>query len=104
VHELLPLARDSIFGRVVTPLLRVPDTVVLEVQVSPHDSQLPGVVSFVIRFVIQPGEGREGACCRGMIRHVQSAQQISFREWAEAETFIQQYVPLHKSERGENMR
>lgn len=49
------------------------------------------LVSFVIRFVREAGESQQ-ARWRGIIRHVQSNQRASFKEFAEAVAFMQQFV------------
>ena len=55
------------------------------------DSPTPLTISsFVIRFVIDPGEN----AYRGEIRHIQTREEIHFHAWDEAVEFIRRYVPL----------
>ena len=49
------------------------------------------MVSFVIRFVREAGESQQ-ARWRGIIRHVQSNSQASFKEFSEAVVFMQEFV------------
>jgi hypothetical protein len=54
----------------------------------------PDVASFLIRFVQgQPTEDG-GARYRGVVRHVQTDQELSFTSWQEVEAFIQLVIPL----------
>ena len=56
----------------------------------------PTISSFVIRFVIEStsaaGEAQPGY--RGLIRHVQSAEELNFDEWKEAVDFMRRFVQL----------
>ena len=54
-------------------------------------TESPIISSFVIRFVIHPGQEPS---YRGEIRHIQTQEEIHFDEWNEAETFIRRYVPI----------
>ena len=54
----------------------------------------PNLTSFVIRFVIEPAETEQSPSYRGMIRHIQTEEEINFSDWDEAVMFIQRYVPL----------
>jgi hypothetical protein len=58
----------------------------------------PVIYSFIIRFVMDevPAEGGQ-ATYHGAIRHIQSAEEISFSEWKEAVEFMQRYVPIESS-------
>jgi len=56
----------------------------------------PGISSFVIRIIEEPAQNRSTATYRGIIRHVQSDQEISFINWADMESFIQQFVPIQQ--------
>jgi len=57
------------------------------------------VDSFVLRFVREgsavEGYG-QGPRWRGVIRHVQSNRERSFTRWADALTFIREYIDLHE--------
>lgn len=56
----------------------------------------PGISSFVIRIIKEPEQNKSAASYRGIIRHVQSDQEISFINWSDVESFIQQFVPIHQ--------
>ena len=56
----------------------------------------PLISSFVIRIVEEPVPQYPGPIFRGMIRHIQSDQEISFTNWGDAETFITKFVPIGK--------
>jgi hypothetical protein len=62
---------------------------------------IPNITSFVIRFVHLEPNSSEGAAelqtpaCRGSITHVQSNQEFSFTQWADAVAFMQRFVPIH---------
>ena len=51
------------------------------------------VVSFILRFV-QPDQGDSGLPWRGVVRHVQSREEVRFTQIQEALVFINRYVPL----------
>lgn len=51
--------------------------------------------SFVIRFIEeQAGDTATASTYRGMIRHVQTDDEITFADWRAAERFIRRFVPL----------
>ncbi len=50
----------------------------------------PSISSFVIRFVVDPGSN----AYRGVIRHIQTSEEIHFTAWQEAVEFIRHYVPF----------
>ena len=54
-------------------------------------TESPTISSFVIRFVIEPGQETS---YRGEIRHIQTQEEIHFHVWDEAEAFIRRYVPI----------
>lgn len=56
----------------------------------------PSIASFVIRFVVAeiPPAEKEQPAYRGMIRHIQSDEEMSFHVWDDAVEFIRRYVPL----------
>lgn len=56
----------------------------------------PGISSFVIRIIEESADNESAATYRGIIRHIQSEREISFISWSDVESFIQQYVPIHK--------
>ena len=62
----------------------------------------PSIASFVIRFVVDETSLAEKTqpAYRGMIRHIQSNEELGFYIWADAVDFIQRYVPL-KTESGQ---
>lgn len=53
--------------------------------------------SFIIRFV-QERAGTEGNQCsyRGEIRHIQSDEETTFKCWADAQDFIQNFIPINQ--------
>ncbi len=59
-------------------------------------SESPTISSFVIRFVIDPGNT---SSYRGEIRHIQTQEEIHFHLWEEAEAFIRRFVPLEDKKR-----
>ncbi len=56
----------------------------------------PLIYSFIIRFVVDETTTAEGARpgYHGAIRHIQSAEELSFHEWAEAVAFMRRFVPI----------
>jgi len=54
----------------------------------------PCISSFVIRIIEEPDPQLAASPYRGIIRHVQSDQELSFTNWADVEGFIQQFVPI----------
>ncbi len=58
----------------------------------------PNISSFVIRFVVSnPGEGSpDRPVYHGIIRHIQSDEELNFSSWKEVELFIRRFVPLEK--------
>ncbi len=57
------------------------------------------ISSFVIRFIhpqVGPQVDVEQRFYRGTILHIQTNQEIGFTEWAEALSFMQQFVSLDK--------
>lgn len=54
----------------------------------------PEVASFLIRFVKEQSEKSEEINYRGVIRYVQTDEEISFTSWNEVEAFIQRVIPL----------
>lgn len=59
----------------------------------------PNISSFVIRFVVSnPGETSPNLpVYRGIIRHIQSDEELNFSSWKEAESFIRRFVPLEEA-------
>jgi hypothetical protein len=58
----------------------------------------PTISSFVIRFVIESASagGEAQPVYRGLIRHVQSAEELNFNEWTAAVDFMRRFVQLDK--------
>jgi hypothetical protein len=56
---------------------------------------LPLISSFIIRFVME-GMPAESTAYHGTIRHIQSAEEMNFREWGEALEFMHRFVPLEE--------
>ncbi len=56
----------------------------------------PCISSFVIRIVKEEDPRLSAFPYRGVIRHVQSDQELSFMKWSDAEKFIQRFVPIHQ--------
>jgi hypothetical protein len=54
------------------------------------------IVSFVLRFV-QPESGDEAAPWHGVVRHVQSREEVRFTRVDEALQFMSRFVPLLES-------
>ena len=64
----------------------------------------PSIYSFIIRFVVDDGSIAEGnpPVYHGAIRHIQSAEEISFNEWADAVAFMRRFVPIENLNSGLN--
>lgn len=59
----------------------------------------PKISSFVLRFVQEEAPNRvEPSMVRGSIRHIQSDQELSFTQWADAVGFMCQFVPAETFE------
>ncbi len=58
-------------------------------------SQETNISSFLLRFidVTQPVDQAD-TVYRGVIRHIQSGEELSFTRWIEAMEFIQHYFPV----------
>ena len=54
----------------------------------------PDVESFVIRFVLEESQPADQAGYRGVIRHVQTDEELGFTSWKEAVHFIKKFVPI----------
>jgi hypothetical protein len=53
------------------------------------------ISSFIIRFVDATRLTHEArSTYRGVIRHIQSGDELSFTRWAEATDFIQRFFPI----------
>jgi hypothetical protein len=58
-------------------------------------SQETNISSFLIRFIDAAQSNHEAkSTYRGLIRHIQSGDEVSFTRWAEATDFIQRFFPL----------
>lgn len=58
------------------------------------------IVSFILRFV-QPEQGGAPLSWHGVVRHVQSREELRFTRVEEALQFMNRYVPLGDAVRGE---
>jgi hypothetical protein len=56
----------------------------------------PCISSFVIRIIKESDPQLAASPYRGIIRHVQSDQELSFRDWNDVERFIERFVPIHQ--------
>ncbi|HKJ26487.1 MAG TPA: hypothetical protein VJ965_02525 [Anaerolineales bacterium] len=56
----------------------------------------PEVASFLIRFVKAQPNQDNAQHYRGVVRYVQTDEEISFTSWDEVEAFIRQVIPLEK--------
>lgn len=63
------------------------------------DNQYPKIVSFVVRFVQEQARAGEQADYRGVIRHVQTDQELAFSDWDDAELFMEKFIPLKNTKR-----
>jgi hypothetical protein len=63
----------------------------------------PDVASFLIRFVESQPKPDGGSSYRGVVRHVQTDNELSFTSWEEVEAFIRLVIPLNttKTELGD---
>jgi hypothetical protein len=59
-----------------------------------EDETYPKVISFVLRFVQDSTEAEARKNYRGVIRHVQSNQEVIFSRWSEVETYIAHFIDL----------
>lgn len=57
-------------------------------------TDLPCISSFVIRIIEETDPKYAASPLRGTIRHIQSDEEISFTNWGDVESFIDQYVPI----------
>jgi hypothetical protein len=58
-------------------------------------SRETNISSFLIRFVDVAQSTHEAApAYRGVIRHIQSGDEVSFSRWVEATDFIQRFFPI----------
>lgn len=58
------------------------------------EGQFPKIVSFVLRFVQDEPLPNNQTVYRGVIRHVQSDQTLTFSEWEDAQEFIEKFVQI----------
>ena len=66
------------------------------------DEKLPKIVSFVIRFIHdQPVKG-DLPLYRGIIRHVETDQELTFTDWEAAQGFMENFVQIKKLQNKEN--
>lgn len=58
-------------------------------------SQKNDISSFLIRFIDnKPTAATNSTTYRGMIRHIQTGDEIAFTRWTEAVDFIQRFFPV----------
>jgi hypothetical protein len=59
------------------------------------DTQETNISSFLIRFIDipHPEELRRGAY-RGVVRHIQTGDELAFTRWKEAVDFMQRFFPF----------
>lgn len=62
-----------------------------------EENSYPEVASFLIRFVADHPESGSKVGYRGVVRHVQTDNEMSFTDWDEVEAFIQQVIPIEVS-------
>lgn len=56
------------------------------------DEQYPKIVSFVVRFVQEQPVPGELPVYRGIIRHIQTDQELTFTDWEAAQGFMENFV------------
>ena len=56
----------------------------------------PTIHSFIVRFVVEETASAEAPepVFHGSVRHIQSAEELHFREWPEVVEFMRRFVPL----------
>jgi hypothetical protein len=55
---------------------------------------IPNITSFILRFV-QDGHAASGqSALRGVVRCIQTDEEIAFTRWEDAVAFISRFVPL----------
>ncbi len=59
-------------------------------------AETPCISSFVIRIIEESNPQSASSTYRGIIRHIQTEQEISFTCWDDGVSFIQQFVPIHQ--------
>ena len=59
--------------------------------------QETNISSFLLRFVdVSHARAGTDPDYRGVIRHIQSGDEVTFRQWFEVQSFIQRYFPLEE--------
>jgi hypothetical protein len=58
------------------------------------EEQFPKIVSFVVRFVQDQPASDELPLFRGVIRHVQTDQELNFTDWEAAQGFMEKFVRI----------
>ena len=62
-------------------------------------SQEMNISSFLIRFIDATQATHQAELAyRGVIRHIQSGDELTFTRWAEATDFIQRFFPINDLE------
>jgi hypothetical protein len=59
----------------------------------------PNISSFIIRFVVTtPGDSpTDQPVYHGVIRHIQSDEELNFSSWKEVESFIRRFIPIEET-------
>ena len=67
-----------------------------------NENLLPNISSFVIRFVMDSSvdTAQNSPSYRGVIRHIQTDEEVNFIHWEDVEKFIRRFVPLDSQETG----
>ncbi len=67
------------------------------------ENKYPDVASFMLRFVQNRSMPKEGFPYRGIIRHIQSGDEVNFTDWEDVERFISRIIPIDeiKSNKGD---
>lgn len=58
------------------------------------EEQYPKIFSFVVRIVQDKPTPGEPPMFRGVIRHVQTDQELTFTEWEAAQGFMEKFVQI----------
>lgn len=62
-----------------------------------ENEMYPKIISFVVRFVLDSPKKGNRAEYRGVIRHVQTDQELVFTDWEEAQNFMEKFVEIRDS-------
>ncbi|MEJ2012517.1 MAG: hypothetical protein P8X64_09885 [Anaerolineales bacterium] len=59
------------------------------------DTQETNISSFLIRFIdVNKLEGQSTGAFRGVVRHIQTGDELAFTRWKEAVDFMQRFFPF----------